>query len=156
MDNNSTTAVPNPGTAYLTEESFETLKSMLQSKNEGDHKIAQLILNQLDIEANIMYIYDLAKNLYLSNNMVNLRTKASRQFRDASNLFYIANCSSYQFACWLLGKGWLTPERFQKLKPAIVKSLAFKDDNRFYRLHFEIRDDYRNLDSDNKLEPLKP
>jgi hypothetical protein len=149
-----TSAVPVSGTAVLTDETFETVKSMLKSNDEGDHKMAQLILNQLDVETNIVRIWELAKSY--AHNMVNLRTKASRKFRDSTNLFWLANTSNYTFAAWLNRKGWLTPERFQYLKKDIVRHLSYKDDHTFYRLSFEIKEEYKHLDPDQQIQYLKP
>jgi len=142
------------GTAFLTEESFATLKGMLASNDEGDHKMAQLVLNQLNVEHNIMYIRDLAKSY--CHRMVNLRTKASRKFRDDCSLFMIAGYGDYSFARWLNNKGWLTPDRFQKLKPGIIREFSSKDDHKFYKLKFEIKDIYKHLDPEQTLQPLRP
>jgi hypothetical protein len=147
-----TPAVPLPGTAVLTEESYRTLENMLKSNDEADHKMAQLILNQLDIETNILDIYRLSRRYV--NRMVNLRTKASRKFRDETSLYFIAYANSYSFARWLNQKNWLTTERFQKLKDDIVKEFSHRDDHKFYKLSFEIRDEYRHLDPNNELKPF--
>lgn len=155
MDQTSTTsAVPVSGTAVLTDETFETLKNMLKSTDEGDHKMAQLILNQLDVQANIVRIWQLSK--HYAHRMVNLRTKASRKFRDDTNLFWISSASPYSFAGWLNRKDWLTHELFQYLKKDIVKHLSYRDDHTFYRLSFEIKEEYKHLDPEQKLQHLRP
>lgn len=154
-DVTGTPAVPViSGTAILTDETFETVKNMLKSTDEGDWKMAQLILNQLHVQSNIVRIRELAR--HYANRMVNLRTKASRKFRDDCNLFYIAYTNNYEFVKWLEGKGWLTTDIFQSLKAEIVRQLAGQDHHKYYRLSFEVRDEYKHLDPEQKLQHLKP
>jgi hypothetical protein len=86
--------------------------------------------------------------------MVNLRTKASRKFRDETNLFYISYTNNYEFVKWLDGKGWLTTEIFQSLKPQIITQLKARDNHKFYKLSFEVKDEYKHLDPEQTLEPL--
>jgi hypothetical protein len=154
MDNiTGTPAVPVvSGTAILTDESYSTLKSMLSSNDEADWKMAQLILNQLHVQSNIVRIRELGKAY--CNRMVNLRTKASRKFRDETNLFYISYTNNYEFVKWLDGKGWLTTEIFQSLKPQIITQLKARDNHKFYKLSFEVKDEYKHLDPEQTLEPL--
>lgn len=140
------------GTAVLTEENYLTLNNMLSSRDEADHKMAQLILNQCNIQLSIYWIWKLAKTK--CNYMVNLRTKASRKFRDDTNLFYIAHKNEYEFSKWLDNKAWLTPELFQVLKKNIIKLLSFSDSHKFYELHFTVREDKKHFDPDQQLETL--
>ena len=149
-----TAAVPQVGAAVITEESYSTLLGMIKSRDPNDHTMAQLILSKVDVQASIMYIYKLARSGY-SSNMVNLRTKAGRKFRDESGLFLLSSYGIYNFACFLNRKDWLTPERFQMLKEDIVNHLSGRDDHTFYQLSFEIRDKYKHLDPDNKLKKLR-
>ena len=152
-DVTGTPAVPViSGTAILTDETFETVKNMLKSTDEGDWKMAQLILNQLHVQSNIVRIRELAR--HYANRMVNLRTKASRKFRDDCNLFYVAYTDDYEFAKWLNNKGWLTTDIFQYLKPKIVTQLKARDNHKFYKLSFEVRDEYKHLDAEQTLELL--
>lgn len=153
MTNENTGVVVN-STTLLTEESFNRLEGMLASSNEADHQVARQILNQLDIQANIMYIWKLSKRWH--SRMVNLRTKASRKFRDDTNLFSISWMSSYRFAQWLEGKGWLTHERYQQLKGEILDLLKSKDDHQFYELHFTVKPKFKHLDPEQELQKLRP
>jgi len=138
------------GTTVLTEENYLTLDKILSSTDEGDHKMAQLILNQCNVQLSIYWIWKLAK--YKAGRMVNLRTKASRKFRDDSNLFYISHRNEYEFAKWLDTKDWLTPELFQLLKAGVVRILSYDNKNRFYDLHFTVREDKKHFDPDQQLE----
>lgn len=153
-DTLGTSAVPViSGTAILTDESFATVKGMLSSNDEGNWKMAQLILNQLHIQSNIVRIRELAR--HYSDRMVNLRTKASRKFRDDCSLFYISHTNNYEFVKWLERKNWLTTDIFQSFKEGIVKQLAMMDHHKYYRLSFEVRDEYRHLDPAQQLQHLK-
>lgn len=140
-------------TRILTEETYETLNAMLSSKDEGDHKMAQLILNQLDIQASIYWIWKLAK--VHCNKMVNLRIKASRQFRDDCNLFALAYHDSQEFGVWLQSKGWLTHDLYQLLKGGIKDRIRRNTTNPFYDFHITIKDDHRHLDPDDELTQLR-
>lgn len=140
------------GTTVLTEENYLTLDKILSSNDEADHKMAQLILNQCNVQLSIYWIWKLAK--YKSNRMVNLRTKASRKFRDDSNLFYISHKNEYEFSKWLDNKNWLTPDLFQLLKPGVVRILSHDNTNRFYDLHFTVREDKKHFDPEQELEAL--
>lgn len=140
------------GTTVLTEENYLTLDKMLSSCDEGDHRMAQLILNQCNVQLSIYWIWKLAK--YKAHRMVNLRTKASRKFRDDSNLFYISNQNEYEFSKGIDNKNWLTPELFQLLKPGIVRILSHDNRNRFYNLHFTVREDKKHFDPEQELQEL--
>jgi len=128
----------------LDEEKFNTLLGMLKSGDEGNHKIAQLILNTCDIQKSIYWIWRLIKTAG-HWNMVNLRTKASRAFRDKSELFNISNKSHLSFAEWLTYKDWMTPENYQKLEDEILNTLARQHTNKFYDVTISIRDKYKHL-----------
>ena len=66
----------------------KSLALMLMSRDTADHKMAQLILNTCDIEKSIYWIWKLSRQA--SNIMVNLRTKAGRNFKEHSRLFLIS------------------------------------------------------------------
>ena len=140
------------GTTVLTEENYLTLDKMLSSTDQGDHKMAQLILNQCNVQLSIYWIWALAKRNY--SYMVNLRTKASRKFRDDCALFHIAHKDEYAFSIWLDKRDWLTPELFQLLKPGILRILSCDNTNRFYDLHFTVREDKKHYDPEQQLEAL--
>ena len=127
----------------LNEETYNTLKGMLTGRDEGNHKMAQLILNTCDIQKSIYWIWKLAR--HGSHNMVNLRTKASRSFRDKSQLFYIAHITSTRFATHLAGKDWLTSEIYQTLEEEIIKEAANKVSNVFYDVELTIKDKYKDF-----------
>lgn len=127
----------------LNEETYNTLKGMITSRDEGNHKMAQLILNTCDIQKSIYWIWKLAR--HGSHNMVNLRTKASRSFRDKSQLFYIAHLTSTRFATHLAGKDWLTSEIYQTLEEEIIKEAANKVSNVFYDVELTIKDKYKDF-----------
>ena len=128
----------------LDEEKYNTLLSMLKSGDEGNHKIAQLILNTCDIEQSIYWIWKLVRNTG-HWNMVNLRTKASRAFRDKSGLFSIHSMAPLRFVQWLEEKDWLTPEIYQKLENDILSSLTNQFKNKFYDLQLTIKEEYKHL-----------
>lgn len=128
----------------LDEESYSTLEGMLKSRDEANHKMAQLILNTCDIRKSIYWIWKLSKSYY-TNNMVNLRTKASREFRDKSELFHIACCSAIKFAEHLNKKGWITPEIYQKLEPEILNHVQRQVKNTFYDVTIKIKEEYKEL-----------
>ena len=136
----------------LNEEKYERLLQMLCSKDEENHKMAQLILTQLDIEKSITYIWELArKGWSITNKMVNLRTKAGRKFRDDCELFGLTSSDETDFAQFLNRKGWLTPERYQELIPEIKNRISRANSNPFYNFHITIKEKYKELDPDDTL-----
>jgi hypothetical protein len=140
-------------TTVLNEDTYKTLSLMLKSNDEGDHRMAQSILNQLDIRASIYYIWKLARQN--SNKMVNLRTKLSRKFRDETSLFHLDNCDEQEFGVWLERKGWLTPELFMKLRSGIRDRLQRCNNDPFYDLHATIKDEYKHLHPEDRLTNFK-
>lgn len=128
----------------LTEENYLTLKRMINSEDEGDHKIAQLTLNTCDIQYSIYWIWRLAKEGSV-NNMVNLRTKASRSFRDKSSIFKIWSMSDIKFAEFLNRENWLTTEIFERLEKEIINALNSQCRNVFYSVNIIIKDQFKHL-----------
>jgi len=128
----------------LDEEKYNTLLGMLLSKDEGNHKIAQLILNTCDIEKSIYWIWKLSRKAG-HWHMVNLRTKASRAFRDKVELFTIHSKDHLSFAEWLINKDWMTSENFQRLEDDILNTLTSQFRNKFYDVTITIRDKYKHL-----------
>ena len=128
----------------LDEESYNTLLRMLKSRDEADHKMAQLALNTCDIEKSIYWIWKLCREAGYWN-MVNLRTKASRAFRDKSYLFHIWNKKSLSFAEFCGGKGWLTPEIYQRLESNIQETMENQFRNTFYDIDYRIKDKFKHL-----------
>lgn len=128
----------------LDEEKYNTLIGMLKSGDEGNHKIAQLILNTCDIEKSIYWIWKITKTAG-HWNMVNLRTKASRAFRDKSHLFNISNKTDLSFAEWLVTQDWMTSEIYQKLEEKILATVNHQVRNTFYKVDIQIKDMYEHL-----------
>lgn len=129
----------------ITEQEFNTLDNMLRSKDQGDHRMAQAILNQCDIQKSIYWIWKLAK--HSSSNMVYLRTKASREFQVSAKLFEIAWMKPTDFAIHLHKKGWLTIEIFARLKPGILDELTQRNKGKnLYDMHATLKDELKQYD----------
>jgi hypothetical protein len=140
------TASPVKGEAVvLNEEISQSLAKMLGSNDEADWKMAQLILNTCDIEKSIYWIWQLSRKSWYSSRMVNLRTKASRNFRDESRLFHICNKSERPFAEFLNTQGWLTPEIYQKLEEEIIERTETQCSNTFYDVVITVKEKYKHL-----------
>ena len=140
------TASPVKGEAVvLNEEISQSLAKMLGSNDEADWKMAQLILNTCDIEKSIYWIWQLSRKSWYSSRMVNLRTKASRNFRDQSRLFHISQKSERPFAEFLNTQGWLTPEIYQKLEEEIVERTETQCSNTFYDVVITVKEKYKHL-----------
>ena len=140
------TASPVKGEAVvLNEEISQSLAKMLSSNDEADWKMAQLILNTCDIEKSIYWIWQLSRKSWYSNRMVNLRTKASRNFRDHSRLFHISQKSERPFAEFLNTQGWLTPEIYQKLEEEIIERTETQCSNTFYDVVITVKEKYKHL-----------
>ena len=127
----------------LDEAKYETLLGMLASRDEGNHKIAQLILNTCDIHKSIYWIWKLSKKH--AGNMVNLRTKASRTFRDKSMLFSIWGMQPLVFLEHCNRNDIITPEIYQKLEDDALESIVFQVRNTFYNVQITIKDKYKHL-----------
>lgn len=142
----ATTADP----TILTEDTTNSIVSMLNSKDEGDHKMAQLILNQVNVEKSIYWIWVLAR--HRCDRMVNLRTKASRQFRDACDLFSIAYQSADNFSRFLINKGWMTPEIYSKLLNSLIKDVNYRLNGmaaaKTFEFTIDIKEEYKHLKPD--------
>lgn len=138
----------------LDEERYTTLLRMLQSRDEADHKMAQLVLNTCDIGKSIYWIWQLARLGY-SNQMVNLRTKASRYLRDKSCLFQISGKSPLSFAEFCNKRGWLTSEIYYKLEDKIVDSVHQQFKNTFYNVDFQIKSQYEHLPMNKEVITVK-
>jgi len=146
MDNTQTiTASSTNGEAViLDEESTKVLYKMFKSNDTADHKMGQLILNTCDVEKSIYYIWQLARSVYPSL-MVNLRTKASRNFRDQSRLFFISQKGSRTFSEFLTTQGWNTPEIFQKLETDVISGTIGQCRNKYYNVTLTIKEEYKHL-----------
>jgi hypothetical protein len=140
------TASPVKGEAVvLNLEISQSLAKMLGSNDEADWKMAQLILNTCDIEKSIYWIWQLSRKSWYSSRMVNLRTKASRNFRDQSRLFHISQKSERPFAEFLNTQGWLTPEIYQKLEEEIIERTETQCSNTFYDVVITVKEKYKHL-----------
>jgi hypothetical protein len=147
------------GTTVLDDQSCTRLLQMLKSTDEGDHKIAQLILNQVNIQHSIYWIWYLSRRGWsVGQNMVNLRTKASRKFRDDSSLFSLSNMNESEFINHLNTKSWLTPEIFQKLMSQVHRDIVFKIKgitcSKFYNYTMELKPEYKHLDPSDHLKEV--
>jgi len=140
-----------PMGTIITEVEYESLRLMLHSSDEANHEIARQILNGCNDQASIYWIWKLSKG-WVSHKMVNLRTKASRAFRDAVDLFTNSYNDEEKFAEWLIMKGWMTEEIFQRLKPDIYKLIAQRSQNMFFNNHVTIKNDFKVYDPDNKQD----
>lgn len=140
------TASPVKGEAVvLNLEISQSLAKMLSSNDEADWKMAQLILNTCDIEKSIYWIWQLSRKSWYATRMVNLRTKASRNFRDHSRLFHISQKSERPFAEFLNTQGWLTPEIYQKLEEEIIERTETQCSNTFYDVVITVKEKYKHL-----------
>lgn len=138
------TASPVQGEALIIdEEKAKSLALMLMSRDTADHKMAQLILNTCDIEKSIYWIWKLSRQA--SNIMVNLRTKAGRNFKEHSRLFLISTKAERPFAEFLNSQGWLTPEIYQYLEQEILERNLSQASNTFYNVSITIKDEYKHL-----------
>lgn len=148
------TASPVKGEAVvLNEEIGQSLAKMLSSNDEADWKMAQLILNTCDIEKSIYWIWQLSRKSWYATRMVNLRTKASRNFRDQSRLFHISQKSERPFAEFLNTQGWLTPDIYQKLEEEIIERTETQCSNTFYDVVITVKEKYKHLALN--VEPIK-
>jgi hypothetical protein len=137
----------------LTSQEYETLNKMLSSNDEGDHRMAQAILNQCDVQKSIYWIWKLSKKH--ASDMVYLRTKASRDFNKESNLFPISWQKATAFALGLIAKNWLTEEIYQYLKPEIMDELVARNkEANFYDIHITIKEEYKEYDPEHTLVKL--
>lgn len=144
-DTQTKTASPVIGEAVILDaESTKALYTMFKSNDLADHKIGQLILNTCDVEKSIYYIWQLARSLD-PTRMVNLRTKASRNFRDQSRLFFICQKGPRNFSEFLTTQGWNTPEIFQKLEDDVIIGTIGQCRNKYYDVTLTIKEEYKHL-----------
>ena len=136
--------------SIIDEELYERLYGMFGSSDEGDHKMGQLILNKQDVQKSIYYIWKLARKY--SSRLVNLRTKDSRAFRDATNLFTLAYARETEFGNYLIKRGWMTPEIFGKIKGVIKDDIHTNTrSDKFYEFSIELKEENKHLDPDDEL-----
>ncbi len=139
--------------SILNEEKYRRLDSMFSSKDPGDHKMGQLILNEVNVQESIYWIWLLTRRHV--NRMVNLRTKDSRALRDACEIFKLSYSKETEFGNWLIKKGWMTPEIFSKLKPGIQgETKNHIRDHEFFDFSIELKQDKKYLDSTDTLTRL--
>jgi len=136
----------------LGEPEYHTLHKIFHSRDEADHMVGQQILNGCVIKDSIYWIWKLTRGHWPSN-FVNLRTKASREFSEACNLFGIASMNKEDFAEWLVyTKQWMTPWIFQQLEPGIKELITKRAENKFFHIFSELTQRHRELNPDNKHE----
>lgn len=127
----------------LDEEMYESLKSLLKSGDEENHRLAQFTLNTCDIQKSIFWLWKLANDY--SYRMVNLRTKASRYLKETAQLERLSSMDERKFASWLIDKNWMTPDIFQVLEPYMIKALKDKCDNQYYDVTVKLKEEYKHL-----------
>lgn len=138
----------------IDENLYERLDGMFGSGDPADHKMGQLIINKVDVQKSIYWIWRLAKTH--RDRLVNLRTKDSRAFRDASGLFAIMHAGETEFGNHLIRKGWMTPEIFQKLKGKLKKDIKnVVERDVFYEFSIELKPHNKHLDPDDELTKVK-
>jgi len=148
-----TKTVPSKLGTVLNEHEYETLGKMLWSKDEGDHRMAQAVLNECNVKASIYWIWKLARSK--ASNMVYLRTKASRLFQAEAELFTISHQKATAFALKMHAKQWLTPEIYAKLKPEILDELVARNkEANLYNIHVTIKDPFLEYDQEDQLLQL--
>lgn len=152
---NKVKTVPAKLGTVLTENEYNTLRTMLKSSDHENHRMAQAILNQCDVKTSIYWIWKLAKGDSCSHRMVYLRTKASRDFRDECNLFDISYIKATEFALKMYEKKWMTPEMYKLLKPQILDELTTRNEkSNLYNVHVTIKDKFLEYDQEDKLTQL--
>lgn len=134
----------NSDVSILNEESYLRLDGMLSTYDPADALVAQEILYQVKIKESIYWIWLLARKY--SHKMCNNRTKRGRAFRDESNLYYLANLSSFELGNWLRKKEWLTPDIFMMIKTEYQERVAHKSNDELYKVTIELKDEYKHLD----------
>ena len=139
---------PLGGGIILDKESYETILAMLKSGDAANHVMVQTMLTQCNVEKSIYWIWQLARNSYYVNSMVNLRTKLGRKFRDDSGLFWLCGASEKQFASWLKRKGWLTPWIWSKVKSKIYNTHKHSFGNEFYEVTLTLKPEYEVYNTD--------
>ena len=139
---------PQGGGTILDKESYDTLLAMLKSRDEANYVIVQTILTQCNVEKSIYWIRELAINGYYVANMVNLRTKLGRQFRDDSNLFWLSSSTNDSFVRWLKKKGWLTPWIWNQLRDKITETYERHCRNEYFNVILTLKPEYEvyNID----------
>lgn len=134
------------GGTILNEDDYNSLLSMISSKDVENHTVAQAILNKCNVQESIYWIWKLAKHSYHTSRMVNLRTKASRNFRDTSDLYTIYCQSPESFCKYLINKDWLTPWIFEQCKNSIIEKITRQIKNEFFNINvIELKDKYKHF-----------
>jgi hypothetical protein len=144
-----------PMGTVITEKEYESLRLMLHSSDEANWEVVRQVLNGCDDQASIYWIWMLSRRGF-AGRMVNLRTKASRAFQESVNLHRNSWNNEEEFAQWLIEKGWMTEEIFQKLKPHIYKLIANRAQNLFFDIHATICTRFQHYDPSNKQDLISP
>lgn len=138
---------PEGGGTILDKESYETLLAMFKSKEEANILMAQVMLTQCNVKESIYWIWKLGRNVY-AGDMVNLRTKLGRKFRDDSNLFWISGTSARNFISWLKKKDWLTPWIWAQHKEEIRRGQQTSCNNEFFEITLTLKPEYEAYNVD--------
>ncbi len=136
----------------LNEDTYNVLNNMLSSSDEADHKMAQLLLVQIDVNQSIYYLWKLAKKH--AHRMVNLRTKLGKKFVQESSIFGLQHKTANEFAIHLKSKNLLTPSLYALLVKDIKADMKYKLKHAFYDVHVVLKPKYKDLDSTDQLEPV--
>ena len=139
---------PLGGGIILDKDSYETILAMLKSEDRANHLMVQTMLTQCNVEKSIYWIWQLARNSYYVHNMVNLRTKLGRKFRDDSSLFWLIGTSGKTFASYLKNRGWLTPWIWAQLKQKIYNTYKNSFNNEFYEVTLTLKPEYEVYNTD--------
>lgn len=140
--NNNQVVPPVGGTTIIDENAYNTLVGIFKSGDQENFVIGQMILANCDVKQSIYYIWKLTREVYV-NNLVNLRTKAGRKFRDDSHLFSICGMGDRNFAEFLLRENWLTKDIFTFFEEEIIKTTERQVRNKFYNVKLELKDEYK-------------
>jgi hypothetical protein len=143
MSNNNNQVVPPVGGATIIDENaYNTLVGIFKSGDQENFVIGQMILTSCNVKESIYYIWKLSREVYV-NNLVNLRTKAGRKFRDECHLFSMCSMGDRNFAEFLLRQNWLTTDIFTLLEEEITKTTERQVRNKFYDVKLELKDEYK-------------
>lgn len=138
---------PEGGGTILDKESYETLLAMFKSREEANKLMAQVMLTQCNVKESIYWIWKLSRNAYV-HDMVNLRTKLGRKFRDDSNLFWLCGVSGKSFVSWLKKKGWLTPWIWAQFKDEIRRGYEASFKNEYFDVVITLKPEYEAYNVD--------
>ena len=140
----------------LSEQEYEGLAKLYASRNKDNKSLADAIMVQLDHEANIMYIWKLARKY--NYDLMNRRIKKHREFIADLDLYSLIGKDDKCFADYLIKRGWMTHERFMILKHSIINNIIKVTNlkHSFYelKLSYELKPEYKHLDPTDKQQTV--